>query len=91
MKNTYLALFLLFSMVGFSQFNPNSPWKNQNPNSKTSTFKEDVDAFNEYWKTHDKNKKGSGYKPFKRWENKYENQLNPDGTLVSPEQIWAAW
>lgn len=91
MKNTYLSLFLLFSVFGFSQFNPNSPWKNQNTNTKSTTFREDVAVFNEYWKTHDKNKKGSGHKPFKRWENRYENQLNPDGTIITPQQLWAAW
>lgn len=91
MKNTYLALILLLSFIGYSQFNPNSPWKKQTTNSKTTTLREEVDVFNEYWKTHDKNKKGSGYKPFKRWENKYENLLNADGTIITPEQIWSAW
>jgi len=91
MKHTYLSLFLLFSVVGFSQYNNNSPWKNENPNSKNNSFQNDVDAFNEYWKTHDRSKKGSGYKPFKRWENKNENQLNADGTLMTPQQLWSAW
>lgn len=91
MKNTYLALFLIFSTVGFSQFNNNTLWKKDIQNSKNTNFLKEVEAFNEYWKTHDKSKKGSGYKPFKRWENKYENQLNPDGTIVTPQQIWAVW
>jgi hypothetical protein len=91
MKNTYLRLFLLFFAVGFSQYNPNAPWKNENSKAKNTSFKKEVEAFNEYWKTHDKNKKGSGYKPFKRWENKYENQLNDDGTIITPQQLWAAW
>lgn len=91
MKYTYLSLFLLISTVGFSQFNSNAPWKSENSNSKYNTFKNDVEIFNEYWKTHDRSKKGSGYKPFKRWESFYENQLNPDGTLITPQQIWAAW
>lgn len=91
MKNTYLTLFLIFSVVGFSQFNPNASWKDKNKNSKKLSFQEDVDTFNEYWKTRDKNKKGSGYKPFKRWENKWENQLNADGTIMTPQQLWAAW
>lgn len=91
MKNTYLGLFLLFSFFGFSQYNPNAPWKNNNLNSKNSSFQNEVNLFNEYWKTHDKNKKGSGYKPFKRWENKWENQLNDDGTIMTPQQLWQAW
>jgi hypothetical protein len=91
MKNTYLTLILLFSYIGYSQFNSNSLWKNGNQNAKNLNFNNEVNTFNEYWKTHDKDKKGSGYKPFKRWENKYENQLNPDGTIITPQQIWAAW
>ncbi len=91
MKNTYLRLLLLFSVIGFSQYNPNAPWKNSNSNSKNTSFQNEVDNFNEYWKTHDKNKKGSGYKPFKRWENKWENQLNDDGTVMTPQQLWQAW
>lgn len=91
MKNIYLASILLVSFIGYSQYNPNAPWKNQNENSKNATFNEEVTAFNEYWKTHDKNKKGSGYKPFKRWENRYQNQLNADGTIITPQQLWAAW
>ncbi|MBC5834810.1 T9SS type A sorting domain-containing protein [Flavobacterium sp. F372] len=91
MKNTYLTLLFLFSAVGFSQYNPTAPWKNSTSNSKSTNFQNEVDAFNEYWKTHNKNIKGSGYKPFKRWESFYENQLNPDGTIVTPQQLWAAW
>lgn len=91
MKNIYLRLFLLFSIIGFSQYNRNAPWKNKSLDSKNSSFQNEVDGFNEFWKTHERNKKGSGYKPFKRWENKYETQLNPDGTIVTPQQIWAAW
>lgn len=91
MKNIYLASFLLISFVGYSQFNPNSPWKKDNLNAKSESFKNDIDAFEEYWKTHDKDKKGSGYKPFKRWESFYENQLNPDGTIITPQQLWEAW
>lgn len=90
MKNTYLRLFLLFSVIGFSQYNPNTPWKKQNPNSKNTSFQNEVDAFNAYWETHDKNIKGGGHKPFKRWESFYENQLNPDGTIITPQQLFAA-
>ena len=91
MKNIYLASVLLFSVFGYSQFNRNAPWNNETSKSKNTSFQNDVDASNEYWKTHDRNKKGSGYKPFKRWESFYENQLNPDGTIITPQQLWAAW
>jgi hypothetical protein len=89
MKNIYLGLFFLISTFGFSQFNKNAPW-NLNNNSKEINFKNEVETFNNYWKNHNSKIKGSGYKPFKRWENKWENQLNPDGTIMTPQQLWAA-
>jgi len=91
MKNTHLCIFLLFSVIGYSQFNNNATWKKANQNSKNNSFQNDVDEFNEYWNTHDKSIKGSGYKPFKRWECFYENQLNADGSIITPQQLWEAW
>ncbi len=98
MKNKYLAFVLFVSSGVFAQFNPNSPWNTTNDASKISndvskktTFQKEVDAFNAYWKNHDRNLKGSGHKPFKRWESFYENQLNPDGTISTPQQLWTAW
>ena len=91
MKNIYLTCILLISINGYSQFNPNSPWKNNQPNSKDFTFQGDVSFFNEYWTTHDKKKKGSGYKPFKRWENRWVNLLNTNGSLMTSQQLWSAW
>lgn len=91
MKNIYLAVFFLLSIVGFSQFNKNAPWNTANANNTATTFNQEVQNFNEFWKTRDKNVKGSGYKPFKRWESIYENQLNDDGTIISPQQLWEVW
>lgn len=91
MKNIYLTFILLISISGYSQFNPNSPWKNRQPNSKDFTFQSDVSFFNEYWTTHDKKIKGSGYKPFKRWENRWEKLLNTNGSLMTSQQLWSAW
>ena len=91
MKNIYLVCILLISIKGYSQFNPNSPWKNNQLNSKDFTFQGDVSFFNEYWTTHDKKKKGSGYKPFKRWVNRWANLLNTNGSLMTSQQLWSAW
>lgn len=91
MKNIYLAYFTFFTLVGFSQFNRNAPWnKDINKNSQNS-FQDEVVEFNNYWDNHNKKAKGSGYKPFKRWEEFYGNQLNPDGTIISPQQLWEVW
>lgn len=92
MKNIYLLFCFLFSLVVFSQFNKNAPWKSNSPNqSKNSVFANDVSTFNTFWLDKDKTKKGSGFKPFKRWEYHWENQLNVDGTLMTPQQLWDAW
>lgn len=92
MKNIYLFFCFLFSIVAFSQFNKNAPWnKTSSVNLKTTIFRNDVALFNNYWLDKDETKKGSGFKPFKRWEYHWENQLNNDGTIMSPEQLWQAW
>lgn len=94
MKKTYLVLTLLCSLLGYSQFNRSAPWMQgsaSSENKKERPIDEIVAAFNEYWKNHDRNKKGSGYKPFMRWENHWRNKTNADGSLISPNQMWAAW
>ena len=56
-----------------------------------TTFKEIVDAFDTYWEKRDKNVKGSGYKPFKRWETHWKNFVKPDGTLPTSAELWDTW
>lgn len=93
MKKIYLLFGLFFFINVFSQYNHNSPWKdNKSSKSKTQiSFDEEVNTFEEYWKDKDFTPKGSGYKPFKRWENFWKNQLNPDGKIMLPAQLWSAW
>ena len=79
-----------------AQFNQTAPWMqslNQEQRSENSkvTFQEAVDAFNEYWETRDPNIKGSGYKPFKRWENYWKNFVKEDGTLPTKQELWNTW
>ena len=48
-------------------------------------------AFYTYWKNR-KITKGSGYKPFKRWEWRMQNlRTNPDGTRKAADHVWNAW
>ncbi|WP_299313937.1 T9SS type A sorting domain-containing protein [uncultured Aquimarina sp.] len=96
-KIILLVVALSFGFSGTAQFNSSAPWmKELNVRKKSSgieesiKFQEIVDAFNEYWKDKDHTKKGSGYKPFKRWENFWKDCLNDDGTLMSAKQIWDA-
>ena len=93
MKNIYILLGLFFFMNVFSQYNRNSPWKvNETSKSKTQiSFDEEVKSFEDYWIDKDFAAKGSGYKPFKRWEYFWQNQLNSDGKIMLPEQLWSIW
>ena len=46
--------------------------------------------FNDYWKGQ-KVTRGSGYKPFKRWEWYWEPRVNPDGTFPSNNVVVKEW
>ncbi len=93
MIKNYLIVSLLCSFFGFSQFNPSAPWM-QNVNTAKQgqlTVDEQVEAFNQYWSTRDKNARGSGYKPFMRWEYHWRNYTNEQGYIMSSEDFWEAW
>ncbi|MEW7278031.1 T9SS type A sorting domain-containing protein [Aquimarina sp. 2201CG1-2-11] len=96
-KKSPLIAFAFFCMIAASnaQFNPNAPWLNQFKNKSNSegdiTFEKIQNAFNEYWKNKDPNKKGSGYKPFKRWEYIWEDVANDKGYLPTTKDQWDAW
>lgn len=93
MKNLLSLAFVLCFAFSYGQFNQNAPWMNGlNDQSRTSNnpvkFQEIVDAFNNYWVTRDPDVKGSGYKPFKRWESYWENFVKADGTLPTSLELW---
>lgn len=96
MKYFYLLFALLSVGVLTAQYNADAPWMSTLNQSKKSkdvkpTFQEIQRSFNEYWKTHDKNKKGSGYKPFKRWEYIWEDIADQEGYLPTAKDKWIAW
>ena len=85
---------LLFTLTSAAQFNTDAPWMESFTDSnrvKEPTFQEIVNAFDAYWANKDETVKGSGYKPFKRWESLYQNYLNPDGRVMTRTQLWDAW
>ncbi|WP_130733275.1 GEVED domain-containing protein [Flavobacterium sp. J27] len=99
-SNTLLRLFLVLGILlscnlkVVAQFNEDAPWmQTLQPISKKEkvTIDEMVASFNQYWLTHDKDKKGSGYKPFMRWEYHWRNNEHPDGTVITPQEINMAW
>ena len=93
MIKNYLIVSLLCSFLGFSQYNSSAPWMADINTTKKgeATIDEIVEAFNTYWSTRDKNVKGSGYKPFMRWEYYWKNLTNEQGYIIPSEQFWNAW
>ncbi len=99
MKQHFLALsVLLVSITASAQFSNSAPWmkeltknkQNNDPTKKQTsfTFQEIVNAFNTYWEDKDHTVKGSGYKPFKRWENYWRDALMDDGSIMPPTYEW---
>lgn len=95
---TNLTFIVLFSFSTQAQYNPDTPWMEnlnttQSKSSKASktTFNDVVEAFNNYWKDKDPSKKGSGFKPFKRWENYWKYFVKDDGTLPTNTELWNTW
>ncbi len=93
MKKTLLLFtFILLSTFLFAQQLPLlSKDGNSQEKSKKLTFEETTKNLETYFSTRDINKKGSGYKPFKRWEYHWSHYLQADGTIAPAEHLWTAW
>jgi len=90
----FLMLFSFASYQSYCQFNESAPWMSSSSNKSSDTkltLQEQSNAFNAYWKGKDFTKKGSGFKPFKRWENHWKDYLLENGTIATPEVLWKAW
>ena len=55
-----------------------------------ANFHETVEAFERYWENREITK-GSGYKPFKRWEYYWSSRVNPDGTRRPADESFKAY
>ncbi len=95
-------LFVCFFVVSFSQaqFNESAPWmdgleKTNSASAKTSNQPLSLytisEAFHQYWEGRDHTKKGSGFKPYMRWENFWSYQVDENGFLPSPKDLWTTW
>lgn len=95
MKQISLVFFLLILFKSNGQHNDNAPWMTNENVKKSANSESDfiglTNTFNEYWKNRDFSKKGSGFKPFKRWEDHWKNNLLKDGSIATPNFIWNAW
>ena len=49
------------------------------------------EAFDAYWATRDPEAKGSGYKPFKRWENYWRYFEDQNGNITTQAELWQTW
>ncbi len=92
-------LCLLLGSVSYGQFNQNAPWLTDEDGNKLVpqvqnkplSIYEISEAFNSYWKDRDKDAKGSGFKPYKRWENYWMHFVDAQGYLPSPKKLWQTW
>ena len=90
MKLFTTIIFLFCSLFTFAQLGTDAPWMQDLLIQKSGvepTYEEIREAGENYWETHDKDVKGSGYKPFMRWVNRAEAYVKEDGTLQSPFEI----
>lgn len=94
MRRSLLSLLLIsaISMSGQS-LQKNAPWMGGNTDAKNSvkTFKEITEAAEAYFNTIDRNKKGSGLKPYERWKYRSSHFLKPDGTIATSKDLFEAW
>ncbi|MFD0760491.1 thrombospondin type 3 repeat-containing protein [Lutibacter aestuarii] len=99
MKNFLLLLGLFISFISVqAQYNETAPWmqskyKTQFKKGGTDqlSLTEISSMFNEYWKGKDYTKKGSGYKPFKRWEEFWKHFTDKNGYLPNSSKLWNSW
>ncbi len=92
-KKLHSVLLLLFSIgMLFAQELPLSIDNviNIKKNNK-ATFQTITNQYENYFSSKNVDKKGSGYKPFKRWEYHWSHYLQEDGTIAPANHLWNAW
>jgi len=100
MKRNILVVFAFLAFTStFGQFNESAPWMNSldkkrgqstKKSNQSYTIYEISKAFEDYWKDKDPTVKGSGYKPFKRWENYWIQSVKSNGQLPTAENLLQA-
>ncbi len=94
MKKITTLLFCVFTAGIFAQvIQRNAPWIAETPlkEKQTITLEEAKNAAMLYFTTIDKNKKGSGLKPFERWNYHWSHYTKADGTIAPASDLWSAW
>ncbi len=82
-------LFLLVFVFVTAQPSADNPWMDQLRQEKSGelTYQDIKNAGEAYWATHDKDAKGSGYKPFMRWIDAAASYVKVDGTLQGARDL----
>ncbi|MBL4643259.1 MAG: glycosyl hydrolase, partial [Flavobacteriaceae bacterium] len=94
MKKTTFIILLFIPFLAFSQATQNNaPWMKDNNLKKKGklTLNEISTSAENFFKTIDRDKKGSGLKPFKRWEYHWSHFTKSDGTIAPASELWSAW
>ena len=94
MKKIILILIFIIAVNSYSQGSQNqAPWMQGKDlkNKAKTTLKEISKKAETYFKTIDRNKKGSGLKPFERWNYHWSFYTKEDGTIAPAKDLWTAW
>ncbi len=93
----FIVIILWVSNIS-AQYNEQAPWmlskhqkKQTNAKNKELTLTEISSKFNAYWQGKDFTVKGSGFKPFKRWEEYWRHSTDENGYLPSSIDLWKAY
>lgn len=86
----YFMIFVVFGLVGGSlQAQQQRNWVEM-MEDPTVNFYEVQQAFEDYWRGKEVTR-GSGWKPFKRWEHFWEPRVHPHGQFPDPDQSYRAY
>ena len=95
-----LLILLLCSFVSYGQVTPTPAGIEAADGSqlffsdvpgKPVNLYEVQEVMERYWEGRDRNQKGSGYKPYKRWENYWMYFVDQNGYLPTSKELYDAW
>jgi hypothetical protein len=92
-KITLLLFFLSYGLQ--AQIQTNAPWmldiQKKSAKSSELTINEISKNAEAYFKTIDRDKKGSGLKPFERWKYHWSFYTDQNGKIKPSSDLWSAW